>query len=128
VSEFRRQLLDPIELIKEFWPEADVSSFIEYDPEMRSGERDFWRRNRGGSDGSPALTAWQLQELLLPLVNREVCLGSDAKKAVDCRYRIGKIRLATVYKMVCFGSEKDNKHPGQIVDAKVPVQMIESAE
>ena len=59
MSDFRRVKLNPIELIEEFWPEAD-HSHLTYDPnlKMRNGQFDIIRQC--GGDGTLMFTVEML--------------------------------------------------------------------
>ena len=91
---FKRAFHNPLELITQWWPGTDISH-IHYDPDMKSSERDYWRVGQSGGDGTMAFTMQMLQEVLLPLLNKESYYNQvpeeDIKRAVDIEYTIGNI-------------------------------------
>ncbi len=121
MSDFRRDYHDPMELIKQYWPEADVSH-IEYDPEMKAADREYWRIEGCGHDGTMMFTIEMLQKCLLPIVNMTTHFvptePSDASKLKAINYKIGKIRHVTVFGMV---ELRAGRYPGQKERVRLPV-------
>ena len=125
MSDFRKELLDPMELIKQWWPDADVSH-ITYAPDMKGSERDYWRIEESGGDGTLLFTIEMLQKALLPLLNKTTCFkGSEPEdwaKVKDIKYTIGKIRHATVFGMIYLKCSKSHKYPGLRERVRIPVK------
>lgn len=122
MSDFSRGYHNPMELIKQYWPDADTSH-IEYDPNMKSADREYWRIESCGHDGTLMFTVEMFQKCLLPLLNRTTHYVSSAPddwgKVKDIKYKIGRIRHAIVYGKVelrCGG-----KYPGLRERVRIPV-------
>jgi len=125
MSDFIRQFHNPVELIKQWWPEADISH-IEYDPLMKPCDRDYWRIEQSGGDGTLAFTLEMLQKALLPLVNKTTYYNQtpkeDLARVVDIKYKIGKMRHAKVYGMIFLRCSSTNKYPGLKERVRIPVK------
>ena len=125
MSDFKKELHNPMELIKEWWPDADISH-ITYDSNMKSDERDYWRIEQSGSDGTVAFTIEMLQKALIPLLNKttfsKITAPEDWGKVKDIKYTIGNIRHATVFGMIYLQCSKTNKYPGQRERVRIPVK------
>lgn len=125
MSGFRKELHDPMELIKTWWPDADVSH-ITYDPNMKAGDRDYWRIEQTGGDGTMTFTIEVLQKALIPLLNKSTFARKtepkDWSKVRDIKYTIGKIRHVTVFGMILLRCSKTHKYPGQRERVRIPVK------
>ena len=125
MSDFRKELHDPMELIKQWWPDADTSH-ITYDPNMKSGDRDYWRIEQSGGDGTMLFTIEMLQKALIPLLNKTTSFKGaepdDWSDVKDIHYTIGKIRHATVFGMIYLKCSKNQKYPGQRERVRIPVK------
>lgn len=121
-NSFSKRYHNPIELIKDYWPEADISH-IEYDPSMKKGDYQIVRQS--GGDGTLLFTIQMLQKALLPLVNMSSFFKPNAPKSWDnvksIKYKIGPIKHATVFGMVYLRCSKTNKYPGQRERVRIPV-------
>jgi hypothetical protein len=120
----KREYHNPMELIKQWWPDADVSH-ITYDPEMRDKDRDYWRMEQSGGDGTLLFTIQMLQSALLPLLNKSTYFKRnepDWSKVKDIRYTIGKMRHVTVFGMVWLRCSTTSKYPGQKERVRIPVK------
>ena len=122
---FKKQKHNPIDLIKSWWPEADMRH-IEYDPNMKDDDRDFWMIRQSGGDGTHMFTIEMLQKALAPIVNmRSYCKDSEPKdwsKVKSIKYKIGPIRHATVFGMIQLRCSSDRKYPGQRERVRMPVK------
>lgn len=106
----KKDKYDPIDLIKKWWPDADISH-ITYDKDMKIGGGDYLRIEQSGGDGTLSHTIQMIQKSLLPILNKESFTRnnepSDWSKVKDIKYVIGPISHATVFGMVnlrCGGS------------------------
>lgn len=118
MSNFLKQYHDPVKLIEQWWPHADIQH-ITYDPNMKSKDRQYWRIEQSGGDGTLLFTIEMLQKALIPLVNKTTCGMKAPKNATDIKYRIGRMRHATVYgsmALKCGGI-----HAGLLERVRVPV-------
>lgn len=118
-SRFTKQTHDPIELIKGWWPNADVSH-IEYDPGMKASDREYWRIEQSGGDGTLLFTIEMLQKALLPLINKTTSYKPTAPDVpCDIRYTIGSMRHVTVFGIV---ELRCGRYPGQRERVRIPVR------
>lgn len=121
MSDFQRIHHDPIELIKQFWPEADISH-IEYDPEMKSSDKEYCLIEQCGHDGTLIFTYEMLQKCLIPLLNKTThylpTTPKDWSKVKNIKYKIGKIKHAIVFGKVKLGA---GRYPGQRERVRIPV-------
>lgn len=102
MSNFKKEYHNPLDLIKNFWPNADTSH-IEFDPKMKANERDYWRIDQSGGDGTLLFTVEMLQKCLLPIVNKtSYCKATepDWSKVKGVKYIVGKMRHVTVYGLI----------------------------
>lgn len=124
-SNFTKQFHNPVELIKQWWPDADISH-IEYDPTMKACDRDYWRIEQSGGDGTLTFTIDMLQNALLPLINKTTYYNltpkEDLARATGIKYKIGKIRHATVFGMIYLRCSTEHKYPGQRERVRIPVK------
>lgn len=122
-SKFKKLRHNPVELIKRYWPEADMSH-IEYNPDMKGCDRDYWRIESTGHDGTLAFTEQMLQKALIPLMNKSTYYNQTPKEILDevkdIRYIIGDMRHAVVFgeaELKCGGL-----YPGLKESVKIPVK------
>ena len=124
-KDFKKQKVNPMELIAQWWPHADVSH-IEYDPNMKASDRDYWRIEQSGGDGTLTFTIEMLQKALLPLINKTTSYKGTPeevlKKVVDIRYKIGDIRWVIVYGMIYLKCSTTQKYHGQRERVRIPVK------
>lgn len=116
---FIKQKHNPIELIKQWWPNADISH-IEYDPDMKASDRQYWRVEQSGGDGTLLFTIEMLQKALLPLINKT----TSYKPTIPCtpcdiKYKIGDMRHVIVFGIV---ELRCGKYPGQRERVRIPVR------
>lgn len=123
MSAFKKEIHDPIELIRAWWPDADISH-ITYDKKMKASERDYWRIESSGGDGTLLFTIEMLQKALIPIVCKttygKTTAPKDMESVIDIKYTIGAMRHATVFGYVelrCGG-----KYPGQKERVRYPVK------
>lgn len=120
---FRKEHHNPIELIKNFWPEANVDH-ITFDPELIKG--DFSVIRQSGGDGTLTFTIEMLQKGLVGIANMtSFCKSTeptDWSKIKEIRYTVGKMGHATVYGMVELRCSKTPKYPGQRERIRMPVK------
>lgn len=125
MSNFNKKRHNPIELTRAWWPDANIDH-ITYDPNMKNKDRDYWRIEESGGDGTLLFTIKMLQKLLLPLINKTTYYNQTPKelleKAIDIRYTIGDIKHATVFGMVYLRCSKTQKYPGQLERVRIPVK------
>lgn len=122
MSDFKREKHNPLELIKNFWPDAD-SSHIKYDPSLKKGDFNIIRQS--GGDGTLAFTLVMLQEGLLNIVNKSVFCTSkepDWSKVKDVIYTLGDMKHVTVFGMIFLKCSKTHKYPGQRERTRMPVK------
>ena len=114
VSEFKKEKHNPIELIKNFWPDANVSH-ITYDPKLKRGDFNVIRQS--GGDGTLSFTLEMLQKGLIGIVNMQsFCTSkepSDWSKIKAIKYTVGSMRHVTVFGMLKLRCSNDRKYPGQ---------------
>jgi hypothetical protein len=123
MSNFTKELHDPMKLFEAWWPNVDVSH-ITYDPDMKASEREYWRIEQSGGDGTAMFTIEMLQKTLVPFLNRSTSyiptnpeIWDDVK---EIKYTIGKIRHVTVFGAVelrCGGT-----YQGQRERVRIPVR------
>lgn len=119
---FRKELLNPMGLITQLWPEADIRH-ITYDPSLKASQRDYWRIAQSGGDGTMLFTIEMCKQLLLPLVSKSSLKKQAPKKdTTDIKYTIGKIRHAVVYGMVWLMCSETKKYPGLKERVRIPVK------
>lgn len=121
-NSFRKERHNPIELMRTWWPDADLSH-IDYDPDMKKGEYNIIRQS--GGDGTMAFTIEMLQKTLLPIVNKQSFYKpkepDDWGKVKNIRYKIGPIRHAICFGMIYLKCSKEHKYPGQRERVRMPV-------
>ena len=98
----RRVKYNPIELIKGYWPDADISH-ITFDPKLRKSDAQYSVNNLQGSkhDGTVMFT----QEMIQSILARLVCMQTyyapikpDPKRqVVAIKYCVGWAKYAAVY-------------------------------
>ena len=100
---FKRNHHNPIKLIKEFWPLADIGH-IEYDPNMKANEKQYSIIRQCSHDGTILFTNQLLQKCLLPIVNMnsyyKPTAPGDFNELRAIKYRISSIRHSIVFGMV----------------------------
>jgi len=115
---------NPLELIKKWWPNADVSH-IEYDPSMSKGDYSIIRQS--SHDGTLLFTLQTMQEALLPIVNRQSYFKTEPPEnwsdVVNIKYKIGPMRHAVVFGDFATSDEcgRVHEHPGQRERVRIPV-------
>ena len=122
MSDFKREYHNPIELIKRFWPEANVSH-ITYDPNLREGDFNIIRQS--GGDGTLLFTLQMLQKGLLGIVNMQSFhkpTEPDWSKVKGVKYTVGKMRHVTVYGMIKLRCSESRKYPGLRERIRMPVK------
>ena len=110
---FRKKRINPFNVVKYTWPEADVSH-ITLDPSLREGDFQVIREMK--SDGTLIFTQQLLQEALLNIVNGnsyKVSEDVDWDNLLQIRYTVGEMRMATVYGLVHLNCSKTTKYRGQ---------------
>lgn len=121
-NSFRKQKHNPIELIKKWWPDADIRH-IEYDPSLIKGEYEIIRQS--GGDGTMLFTIQMLQEALLPILRMESLfkpkIPENLEKVKAIHYKIGPIKHAQVFGMIYLRCSKTQKYPGQRERVRIPV-------
>jgi hypothetical protein len=122
---FRKEKVNPIELIKTWWPDADIRH-IQYDPNMKAGDRDYWRIEHSAGDGTLLFTIEMLQKALLPLLNKTTYYNQtpkeDLERAIDIKYKIGPIWHSTVFGMIYLRCSTERKYRGQKERVRIPVK------
>ena len=90
---------------------------------MKSMERDYWRIEQCGHDGTMYFSFRMMQELLWPILNKTTCFKSKAptdwSRVIDVKYTVGQIRHVTVYGKVDL---RCGRYPGQRERVRMPVQ------
>jgi len=122
MSSFQKKTHNPLDLIKQFWPDADVSH-ITYDETLRKG--DFSVIRESTHDGTLVFTLEVLQEALLGLVNgTSYCTLHDIDwdKGVYIRYTVGSMRHAVVFGDVKLGCSDTQLYSGQKERIRMPVK------
>lgn len=124
MSDFTRERHNPVELIKQFWPDANVDH-ITYDPKMKHGEYNVIRQTT--SDGTLLFTQELLQRGLVEIVNMQShyipTAPKDWRKVKAINYTLGKILHATVFGDVSLPCSKNRKYPGQKERIRMPVKV-----
>ena len=124
-KKFTKQHHDPIELMKSYWPDADISH-ITYDENMKPSDRQYWRMWNIGGDGTLLFTIQMMQKCLLPLINGNCFYlpegPEDWSKVKGIKYTIGRMSHATVFGMIKLGCSNDRKYPGQQERVRIPVK------
>ncbi len=121
MSDFKKEHHNPIYLINNFWPQADVSH-ISYDPKMKRGEYNVIRQC--GGDGTMTFSIAMLQKGLIEIVNGQSYFKGtepDWEKVKSIKYTVGPMRHVTVYGMIKLKCSKTNKYPGQRERIRMPV-------
>ncbi len=122
---FTRERLNPIEFIKNWFPEADISH-ITYDPNIKAGDRDYWLIRESGGDGLYMYTVQMLQKAVLPLINKSTydntVLVEQLENVKDVKYTIGDMWHSTVFGMIYLQCSKTKKYPGQHERVRIPVK------
>ena len=90
-----RERLNPIDLIRYFWPAAKVDH-ISFDPNLKG---QYFRGGQLAHDGTLLFTHQILQETLLPFVNKTTHHKSSVPNGVteirDIKYTLGWLRLVS---------------------------------
>ena len=93
---------------------------------MKAGDRDYWRIEQSGGDGTLIFTIKILQKALLPLLNKTTYYNqtpkADLDRAVDIKYKIGDMWHSTVSGMIYLKCSKGHKYPGQKERVRIPVK------
>ena len=123
MKKFKKERHNPLELIKSFWPEANVDHII-YDPNLKVGDFNVTRQSCG--DGTLLFTIEMLQNALIGIARMEVCCisnaPSDPSKVNGIKYTVGSMRHATVYGMIKLKHNLDRGSSGQRERIRMPVK------
>ena len=96
--EFEKQKINPVELMNSWGWEVD---HITFNPNIKESDCGFFRHRRATHDGTLIFTQEMLQNLLLPLANKEKYSKKyppvDWKLVKDIHYQVGFIKLAMVF-------------------------------
>ncbi len=120
-TSFKREIHNPIELIKSFWPDANTDH-IKHDPKLKKGQYKMIRGS--GGDGTLEFTLEMMQDSLIHIVNGHSYFKSkkpDFDKLKRITYTVGNARHATVYGMILLKCSKTHKYPGQRERISFPV-------
>jgi len=121
MSSFQKKTHNPLDLIKQFWPDANTSH-ITYDGSLRKG--DFSVIRESTHDGTLFFTLEVLQKALLGLVNgTSYCTSHDIDwdRLVKVQYRVGSIRHAVVFGDVKLRCSDAQLYSGQRERIRMPV-------
>ena len=122
MSRFTKERNNPIELIKNLWPEANVDH-ITYDQNLKSGDYDIVRQS--GGDGTLLFTLEMLKKGLIGIVNANSFFKltePDWSKIKGIKYTIGKIRHVTVFGMIKLRCSEKRKYEGLRERIRMPVK------
>jgi hypothetical protein len=123
MKKFKKERHNPLELIKSFWPKANVDHII-YDPNLKVGDFNVVRQS--GGDGTLSFTLEMLQKGLIGIARMEVCCisnePSEPSKVKGIKYTVGSMKHATVYGMINLKCNPDRKFPGQRERISMPVK------
>lgn len=119
---FKREIINPMDTIKAWWPNADISH-ITYDPNFRSKDREYWRIEQCGHDGTAYFSYEMMSKALLPIINMTTFFKGTApedwSKVKRIEYIIGPMKIATVYGMI---ELKCGRYPGMRERVRYPVR------
>ena len=118
---FKKERHNPIDLIKQFWPDANANH-ISYDPDLKNGDYKIIRQS--GGDGTLLFTLEMMQESLINLVNGHSFFKKtepDWSKVKRIKYIVGNANHATVYGMIKLRCSDKNKYSGQRERITIPV-------
>ena len=122
MSNFKKEKHNPIDLIKQFWPDAKTDH-ITYDPSMKKGEYNIVRQ--WGGDGTLLFTLEMLQKGLVDIANGHSFFKKtepDWSKVKGIKYTVGDMRHVTVFGMLKLKCSKDRECPGQRERIRMPVR------
>lgn len=122
MSDFKKERHNPVELIKQFWPDANTDH-ITYDPELKKGEYNIIRQC--GGDGTMLFTFEMLQKGLVDIVNGYSFFKKtepDWSKVTGIKYTVGDMKHVTVFGMIKLISSETNKYPGKIERIRMAVK------
>lgn len=114
MSNFKKKIHNPIELISSFWPSA-YHRHISYDPHFRRDERDYWIIRQSTHDGTLVFTNELLAKTLINLVRMESYHASrepDRGRLKMIKYKVGPIMHSTVFGRVKLSCSKTHTYPG----------------
>lgn len=118
---FSRSTFNPLERIKQLWPEAKTDH-ITYDEKLIKG--DYYIIRQCGGDGVHLFIIEMMEKALINLVNMISCHTSNVndKNIIGFNYIVGKGKHSTVYcklKLKCGGT-----YQGQRDRVRIPVKCI----
>ena len=122
MSDFKKERHNPINLIKQFWPDANTDH-ITYDPELKKGEYNVIRQC--GGDGTLTFTLEMLQKGLVDIANGHSFFKKtepDWNKVKGIKYIVGDMKHVTVFGMLKLKCSKTQKYPGQRERIRMPVK------
>ena len=122
MARFSKNRINPIHVIKGTWPEANVSH-ITFDPSLREGDFQVIREMQG--DGTLIFTHQLLQKALTGIVNGRSYKTTDNvdwDNLLQIKYTVGKMRVATVYRLVHLNCSETKKYSGQRESVKMWVK------
>lgn len=114
-----RERHNPIDMIKYFWPTADVSH-ITYDPSLRKGDFDIIRQS--SHDGTLIFSDEIIQNTVITLANMQAYHASrppDWDMLDHIKYVVGDLKIAIVYGTVDLPA---GRYPGQKERTRIPVK------
>lgn len=121
MADWRREKINPIEFIKEYWPELDISH-IEYDPNFKRTDRKYWIVRGQSHDGTQMFTFQLLREVVMPLMTQQSFfkpeISIDPDRIIGMKYKVGPILLTTAYGTVDLPC---GRYPGQRERARIAV-------
>lgn len=103
MSKFSKQILNPMDFICLFWPEANVDH-ISYDEKFNPGDRDYWVIRQAAHDGTLLFTQQLIARTLVEVVQMTSCYTLGIPENLDdvkeIRYVLGPIKLSAVFGVV----------------------------
>ncbi len=115
---------NPIKLIKQFWPEANVDH-VTSDTEMHQGDYDIVR---GSTHDGTLLFTWEnLQKVLLPIANMTTARKGDepdtTRQLNAINYRVGPLRVARIFGRFKLPCSETHKYPAQKERMRMSVKV-----
>ena len=119
---FSRYRHNPIELMRSWWPDADLSH-ITYNPDLHRGQYTIIRQCEG--DGTCLFTVQMLQDALYGIATMQSFFKQEPPEngllIERVEYEIGSLNHATVFGMIYLRGSKNRKYPGQKERVRMPV-------